>query len=118
MRSGNSAQLPTLPVAAGPVVSTGLYWLYEMSHAALNPARAFSDVTRLYLKNPLNPWSHTTVGKTVAASAEMFERFTRRYSKPDWDIHDTVVGGERVDVHITHGLGAAVLQASAFRARA
>lgn len=98
---GEFGAAPDLPVEAGPVVSTGMYWLYEMSHAALNPARAFSDVTRLYLKNPLNPWSHTTFGKTVAASAEMFERFTRRYSKPDWDIHDTVVGGERVDVHIT-----------------
>ena len=98
---GEFGAAPDLPVEAGPVVSTGMYWLYEMSHAALNPARAFSDVTRLYLKNPLNPWSHTTFGKTIAASAEMFERFTRRYSKPDWNIHDTVVGGERVDVHIT-----------------
>jgi poly(3-hydroxybutyrate) depolymerase len=98
---GEFGAAPDLPVEAGPVVSTGMYWLYEISHAALNPARAFSDVTRLYLKNPLNPWSHTTFGKTVAASAEMFERFTRRYSKPDWDIHSTVVGGERVDVHIT-----------------
>ena len=39
----------------GPVFSTGLYWLYEMSHAALNPSRALADVTRLYFKNPLNP---------------------------------------------------------------
>ncbi len=98
---GEFGAAPELPVQAGPAVSTGMYWLYEMSHAALNPARAFSDVTRLYLKNPLNPWSHTTLGKSVAASAEMFERFTRRYSKPDWNIHHTVVGGERVDVHIT-----------------
>jgi poly(3-hydroxybutyrate) depolymerase len=78
-----------------------MYWLYEMSHAALNPARAFADVTRLYLKNPLNPWHHTQLGKTLAASAEMFERFTRRYGKPDWNISETLVGGERIPVHIT-----------------
>ncbi len=34
---------------AGPV-ERPMYWLYEMSHAALNPARAFADVTRLYLQ--------------------------------------------------------------------
>ena len=49
--------------AAAPALSNGLYWLYEMSHAALNPARAFADVTRLYFKNPLNPLAHTTFGK-------------------------------------------------------
>jgi poly(3-hydroxybutyrate) depolymerase len=101
MAIGEFGGAPDLPVEGGPVLSNGMYWLYEMSHAALNPVRAFADVTRLYMKNPLNPWSHTTVGKTLAASAEMFERFTRRYSKPEWHISDTVVGGERVDVHIT-----------------
>jgi poly(3-hydroxybutyrate) depolymerase len=101
MAIGEFGGAPDLPVEGGPVLSNGMYWLYEMSHAALNPARAFADVTRLYMKNPLNPWSHTTVGKTVAASAEMFERFTRRYGKPEWRIHETIVGGEHVDVHIT-----------------
>ncbi len=88
-----------------------------MSHAALNPARAVADVTRLYLKNPLNPWTHTSFGKTMAASAEMFERFTRRYGKPEWGIHETVVGGERVPVHITPVWERAVLPPPAFRAR-
>src|SRR5438309_9327162 len=69
------------PVAGGPVLSNGLYWLYEMSQAALNPSRALADVTRLYFKNPLNPLAHTTFGKTVAATAELFERSTRRYAK-------------------------------------
>ena len=101
MAIGEFGGAPELPAEGGPVLSNGMYWLYEMSHAALNPARAFADVTRLYMKNPLNPWSHTTVGKTLAASAEMFERFTRRYGKPEWHINETVIGGEHVDVHIT-----------------
>jgi poly(3-hydroxybutyrate) depolymerase len=84
----------------GPVLSTGLYWLYEMSHAALGPSRALADMTRLYFKNPLNPLSHTTVGKSIAAGAEVFERSTRRYGKPDWHIDSTLVGGERVPVHV------------------
>ncbi|MEX2033714.1 MAG: polyhydroxyalkanoate depolymerase, partial [Xanthobacteraceae bacterium] len=83
------------PASGGPVLSNGLYWLYEVSHAALHPARAFADVTRLYFKNPLNPFAHTTYGKSVAAAAELFERSTRRYGKPEWRIDSVVVGGER-----------------------
>jgi poly(3-hydroxybutyrate) depolymerase len=58
MPIGEFGGAPTLPGEGGPVVSNGMYWLYEMSHAALNPARAFADVTRLYRKNPLSPWHH------------------------------------------------------------
>ena len=88
------------PQTGGPVASTSLYWLYEMSHAALNPWRAMADVTKLYFKNPLNPLTRTQLGKTMAASAELFERITRRYGKPEWHIDSTSVGGERVPIHI------------------
>jgi poly(3-hydroxybutyrate) depolymerase len=89
------------PASGGPVLSNGLYWLYEMSHAALQPSRVFADVTRLYFKNPLKPLAHTTYGKHVAAAAELFERSTRRYGKPDWGIDSTVVGGERAPLRIS-----------------
>jgi poly(3-hydroxybutyrate) depolymerase len=89
------------PASGGPVLSNGLYWLYEMSHAALHPARAFADVTKLYFKNPLNPFAHTTYGKSIAAAAELFERSTRRYAQPDWRIDSVVVGGERAPLHIS-----------------
>ncbi len=46
------------------------YHLYEMNHAAMSPVRAAVDMTRLYFKNPLNPLSHTQVGRTVAAPAK------------------------------------------------
>jgi poly(3-hydroxybutyrate) depolymerase len=85
----------------GPMYAAPAYWFYEMSQAALNPARAFADAGRLFFKNPANPWSHTEAGKTVAAALELFERSTRRYSKPEWNIDSTVIGGERVPVHIS-----------------
>ena len=88
------------PASGGPVLSNGLYWLYEASHAALQPARALADVTKLYFKNPLNPFAHTTYGKTMAAAAELFERSTRRYAKPPWDIESVLIGGERAPIHI------------------
>jgi poly(3-hydroxybutyrate) depolymerase len=72
-----------------------------MSHAALNPVRALADVTRLYYKNPINPLAATTFGKSMAAAAELFERSTRRYGQPEWEITDTTVGGERVPVHVS-----------------
>jgi poly(3-hydroxybutyrate) depolymerase len=100
MAIGEFGDAPVLP-GGTPVVTTPLYWLYEWSHAALNPSRALADMTRLYFKNPLNPLTHTTFGKTVAAAAELYERSTRRYAKPEWKIETTLVGGERVPVRIT-----------------
>ncbi|HEX2655921.1 MAG TPA: polyhydroxyalkanoate depolymerase, partial [Xanthobacteraceae bacterium] len=82
------------------VLSSSMYWFYEMSHAALNPSRALADATRFYFKNPINPFSYTTFGKSMAAAAELFERTTRRYARPEWDISSVLVGGERVPVHI------------------
>jgi poly(3-hydroxybutyrate) depolymerase len=89
----------SLPADNG-VFSTPMYWLYEMGHAALDPSRAFADATRLFFRNPANPLAHTTYGKSVAASMELFERTTRRYGKPEWLIEATKVGGERVPVHV------------------
>jgi poly(3-hydroxybutyrate) depolymerase len=84
----------------GLLLSTPLYWLFEMGHAALNPARALADATKLVFRNPINPLSFTTFGKSMVAGAELFERSTRRYGKPEWRISSTMVGGERVPVEI------------------
>ncbi|MCB1507233.1 MAG: polyhydroxyalkanoate depolymerase, partial [Hyphomicrobiaceae bacterium] len=74
------------------------YVWYELAHAALSPARAAADMTRLYFKNPLNPVSQTEFGRALAASAELFERSTRRYGKPEFGLPTTLVGGTRVEV--------------------
>jgi poly(3-hydroxybutyrate) depolymerase len=101
MPIGEFGRAPELPEqTGGPVLSTPLYWFYEWGQAALNPSRALADATRLYFKNPLNPFSQTDFGKNMAAAAELFERTTRRYSKPEWDIESALVGGERVPVTI------------------
>ena len=90
----------TLSGESNALFSSPMYWLYEMGHAALDPVRAFADATRLYYRNPVNPFAHTTYGKSIAASMELFERLTRRYGRPDWQIESTSIGGERVPVHI------------------
>src|SRR5262249_12794842 len=75
------------------------YYWYEMQHAALGPFRAAADATRLLFQNPVNPLAHTTFGKSVAASCEIFERVTRRYGKPEWDIKPIRIDGQPVAVH-------------------
>jgi poly(3-hydroxybutyrate) depolymerase len=81
-------------------LSSPLYWFYEMTHAALNPSRALADAAKLYFNNPANPLAHTTMGKSVAAACELYERATRRYGKPEWGITETKVNGQTVSVHI------------------
>ncbi len=101
MAIGEFGGAPAVPGDNGVLLSTPLYWFYEMSHAALNPSRAWADATQLFFKNPVNPLSFTTFGKSVAAACELFERSTRRYGRPEWRIDSTLVGGERVPVHIS-----------------
>ena len=85
---------------SGLIFSTPLYWMYELGHAALNPSRAFADAAKLFFKNPVNPFAHTTYGKSMAAAMELFERTTRRYHQPEWGIDSTLVGAERVPIRI------------------
>ncbi|TIU92737.1 MAG: polyhydroxyalkanoate depolymerase, partial [Mesorhizobium sp.] len=58
------------------------YQFYELNHAAVQPARLYADAVRMFYTNPLNPFTHTSWGRSIAATAELFERTTRRYSKP------------------------------------
>jgi poly(3-hydroxybutyrate) depolymerase len=74
------------------------YQFYELNHAALAPWRAMADATRLAFRHPFNPLSETPIGRSIAASAEMFERITRRYGRPEFGITSTVVDGSSVRV--------------------
>jgi len=89
-----------LPLEGSPALTTPLYWMYEMGQASLNPARAVTDATKILFQNPLNPWSHTQFGKSVAAGCELFERTTRRYGKPEWGLNDTEVNGVHTPVEV------------------
>jgi poly(3-hydroxybutyrate) depolymerase len=100
MPIGEFAGAAAAPEKDGLALSTPMYWLYEMSRAALNPARAMAEATRLFYKNPANPLSLTEFGKSIAAAAEVFERSTRRYARPEWRIDSTLVGGERAPIEI------------------
>ena len=100
MPIGEFGRPPEMPAEVSPAMTTPMYWMYEMAYASLNPARAVTDATQILFQNPLNPWSNTEFGKSVAAGCELFERTTRRYGKPEWDLHDTEVNGVRTPVEI------------------
>jgi len=74
------------------------YQLYELNHAALQPVRACADAVRMFYSNPLNPASRTQWGRSIAATAELFERTTRRYGKPAFGLPQTTVDGAAVPV--------------------
>jgi poly(3-hydroxybutyrate) depolymerase len=74
------------------------YQLYELNHAAMAPFRAAADLMRQVYANPLNPLADTVFGRTMTAGLEVFERTTRRYSKPEFGLSGTVVDGRSVPV--------------------
>ncbi len=97
MPIGEFGGAPPLVAEGSPALTTPMYWMYEMAHASLNPAR---DATKILFQNPLNPLSHTEFGKSIAAGCELFERTTRRYGKPEWGLNDTEVNGIRTPIEI------------------
>lgn len=75
-----------------------LYSLYELQHALLTPARIGAEMTRALYRNPFNPLTNTTFGRTVAASAEVFERATRNFGKPEFGLPETMIDGKMVEI--------------------
>lgn len=78
-----------------------LYYLYEMNHAALAPWRAAADAGLSFWKNPSNPLASTQMGRSMAASLEMFERSTRRYGKPAFEIAEVIIDDDIVAIRET-----------------
>ena len=72
------------------------YQLYEMLHLAFAPARALSETTTQYFKS--GPFGDNPVARNILASAELFERMTRRYGKPTFGLASTVVEGEETPI--------------------
>ncbi|MCU4181605.1 polyhydroxyalkanoate depolymerase [Bosea sp. BH3] len=74
------------------------YHAYEAVHMMVSPMRGLSDAMHLAFKNPANPLTYTPLGRTMAASCELFERVTRRYGKPAFGLDETTINGVKVPV--------------------
>jgi poly(3-hydroxybutyrate) depolymerase len=75
-----------------------IYHLYDLQHAVLTPPRLLAELTRTALQHPWNPLSYSQAGRTVAAGAELFERVTRRFGKPSFDLPETIIDGKKVEI--------------------
>ena len=75
-----------------------LYHLYDMNQAVLAPWRLVASVTQASFQNPLFPVSETPYGRLVAAGAELFERTTRRFAKPEFGLNTTDIDGKKIAV--------------------
>ena len=69
-----------------------------MNHAAISPLRAVAKMNIRALRDPFNPFAQTLPARTTAAALDMFVSATRRYGKPEFGIHETMVDGETVSV--------------------
>ena len=75
-----------------------LYQWYELSRAAMRPARIMAGSGRLIFGNPFNPLAYTMSGRQAAAACEVFERTTRRYTRPNFRLVTTSVDDVIVSV--------------------
>lgn len=77
-----------------------LYALVELNRAAMAPFRIAAKASRVGLRSQFNPLGQTEASRSLAAFADVFERTTRYYGKPDWQLRSTVING--VEVDLTH----------------
>src|SRR4051812_17315194 len=75
-----------------------LYNLHEMHYAAITPINFLASASKAFHRHPLSPLSYTGYGRHMAAAAEVLERVTHRYGKPEFGITHTKVDGKQVQV--------------------
>jgi poly(3-hydroxybutyrate) depolymerase len=75
-----------------------LYQLYDWQQTMLSPVRLTAETVQHVFSHPMMPMSYTRMGRAMAAGAEMVERATRRYGKPEFGLPNTLVDGTPVAV--------------------
>ncbi|MBU6235347.1 MAG: polyhydroxyalkanoate depolymerase [Alphaproteobacteria bacterium] len=75
-----------------------LYQLYDLYHASLTPARVAAEALKTGMQNPFMPLSYTLMGRALAAQAELFERATRKFGRPEFGLATTTIDGKTVEI--------------------
>ncbi len=76
-----------------------LYNLHEIQYAAMAPFKMMARMSKALHQSPMSPLTYTHYGRNIAAAAELFERVTHRYAKPEFGIAETLVSGKKVAIH-------------------
>lgn len=74
------------------------YSMYDTHQVLLTPLRLLAEGTQVAFQSPYNPLAFTGLGRSIAAGAELFERITRRFGKPRFELGQTVCDGMQVAV--------------------
>ncbi len=74
------------------------YQAYEMNQTMCAPMRAAAKAGLAFWSNESNPLSRTAFGRSQNASLEIMERLTRRYSKPEFGLRNTIVSGQTISI--------------------
>ena len=74
------------------------YHHYEMHRLALAPMRVMASNMLGLLDLPGNPIRQTHLGRVTAAMLDSFEHSTRRFGKPAFGHHHTIIDGEKVEI--------------------
>lgn len=75
-----------------------LYTAMEMQRMVLGPVNTAAWMGKELLKSAVNPLAYTEAGRQIAAGFELLERFTRIYTRPEFNIHETKVGNRKVPI--------------------
>jgi poly(3-hydroxybutyrate) depolymerase len=62
------------------------------------PLRLQAEIAKAIMDNPWNPLADTPLGRKISANAEMIERQTRRFARPEFGLHETIIGGKAVEI--------------------
>jgi poly(3-hydroxybutyrate) depolymerase len=76
-----------------------LYDAYEMQRSFLAGASKLAGLGAGWLHNPANPFAYSSMGPVVAAGLEVFAHAASPRGKPEFGLHTTTVGGQKVAVH-------------------
>ncbi len=74
------------------------YHAYELAHALLSPWRLGVEAVRAGLDHPLNPLAATPAARSLSAACQVFEKVTRRYGKPQFNIKESRSDGTVVPI--------------------
>lgn len=73
-----------------------LYQLYDFGQWTLAPLRFVAAM----VKNAAAPLQFSVMGRSLAAGAELVERTTRHYNKPEWGLHETEQHGKKIALNL------------------
>ena len=78
-----------------------LYQFYETQRSLMEPYAEFARAASKLYRNPLNPLKMFSgaLSPRIAASYDLLYRLGKDYVKPEFDIKEVIVDGEKVGIH-------------------